>query len=86
MPLRSYGASYVPIAVVVTASRESLSYTVVVAVLQERIRDTYERAVANIPPVAEKQYWRRYIYLWISYALFEELDARDVERTRQVYR
>ncbi len=46
----------------------------------------YERAVSNVPPVAEKSYWRRYIYLWINYALFEELDARDVERARQVYR
>lgn len=34
----------------------------------------------------EKQYWRRYIYLWINYALFEELEAEDEERTRQVYR
>ena len=58
----------------------------VVLLLQEKIRDVYERAVANVPPVAEKTYWRRYIYLWISYALFEELDARDVDRTRQVYR
>jgi hypothetical protein len=30
--------------------------------------------------------WRRYICLWINYALFEELEAEDVERTRQVYR
>lgn len=34
----------------------------------------------------EKPFWRRYIYLWINYALFEELEAEDVERTRQVYR
>lgn len=34
----------------------------------------------------EKHHWRRYIYLWINYALFEELEAEDVERTRQVYR
>ena len=49
------------------------------------MRDTYERAIANIPLVAEKSYWRRYIYLWINYALFEELEAEDVEKTRQVY-
>lgn len=42
----------------------------------------YERAIANVPPVAEKRYWRRYIYLWINYALFEELLAEDVQRTR----
>lgn len=51
----------------------------------EVVRDTYERAIANIPLVAEKSYWRRYIYLWINYALFEELEAEDFEKTRQVY-
>lgn len=30
--------------------------------------------------------YRRYIYLWIKYALFEELDAGDVDRAREVYR
>lgn len=35
----------------------------------------YERAIANVPPAAEKRYWQRYIYLWVKYALFEELDA-----------
>ena len=28
----------------------------------------------------------RYIYLWIKYALFEELDAEDTDRAREVYR
>ena len=36
----------------------------------------YERAIANIPPAPEKRYWQRYIYLWINYALFEELEAK----------
>lgn len=52
------------------------------------VREVYERAIANVPPVAEKKFWRRYIYLWIKYALFEELLATDDEssdRTRQVY-
>lgn len=52
----------------------------------EQIRDTYERAIANIPPAQDKRFWRRYIYLWINYALYEELEAEDVERTRQVYK
>jgi len=52
----------------------------------ERIRETYERAIGNVPPVAEKRYWRRYIYLWINYFLFEELVAKDMERTREVYK
>ena len=46
----------------------------------------YERAVANLPPGTEKRYWQRYIYLWVKYALFEELEAGDLERTREVYR
>ncbi|KAK9114221.1 hypothetical protein Syun_021018 [Stephania yunnanensis] len=53
---------------------------------KERIREVYERAIANIPPAEEKRYWQRYIYLWINYALYEELDAEDMDRTREVYR
>ncbi|OQR76768.1 crooked neck protein 1 [Tropilaelaps mercedesae] len=49
-------------------------------------RDVYERAIANIPQIVEKREWRIYIYLWIYYAIFEELVAEDVERTRAVYR
>lgn len=30
----------------------------------------------------EKQYWRQYIYLWINYAFYEELDAEDINRCR----
>ncbi|KAF0291869.1 Crooked neck-like protein 1 [Amphibalanus amphitrite] len=52
----------------------------------ETIRETYERAIANVPPTREKRFWRRYIYLWINYAVYEELEARDMERARQVYR
>ena len=50
-----------------------------------RVREVYERAVAAVPPVCEKRGWRRYIYLWINYALFEELQAHDAGRARQVY-
>ncbi|CAA6661039.1 unnamed protein product [Spirodela intermedia] len=53
---------------------------------KDMIREVYERAIANVPPAEEKRYWQRYIYLWINYALYEELDAEDVERTRDVYR
>ncbi|KZV39018.1 crooked neck-like protein 1 [Dorcoceras hygrometricum] len=52
---------------------------------KNRIEDVYERAIANIPPAQEKRYWQRYIYLWISYVLYEELDAQNVDRTREVY-
>ncbi|KAJ2793114.1 NineTeen Complex (NTC) component [Coemansia guatemalensis] len=50
-----------------------------------RTRDVYERAIAEYPHVAEKRLWRRYIYLWLFYALFEETVAKDIERARQVY-
>eukprot|EP00439_Symbiodinium_sp_Y106_P033351 s3406_g3.t22 len=43
-----------------------------------RIRETYERAVKCKPPVMQKRYWRRYIYLWIYYALFEASMAEAV--------
>lgn len=52
----------------------------------DAVREVYERAIANVPPAEEKRLWRRYIYLWINYALYEELIAKDMERTRQVYR
>ena len=51
----------------------------------DRVRDVYERAIAEIPPTQEKRHWRRYIYLWVFYALWEEMEAKDVERARQVY-
>eukprot|EP00300_Choanocystis_sp_HF-7_P020149 c20523_g1_i1.p1 GENE.c20523_g1_i1~~c20523_g1_i1.p1 ORF type:complete len:715 (+),score=131.96 c20523_g1_i1:38-2146(+) len=50
-----------------------------------RIRELYERAVAAVPPETTKLAWDRYIYLWIFYAVFEELTAKDAGRTRQVY-
>ncbi len=52
----------------------------------EAAREVFERAVANIPPSKEKQFWRRYIYLWINYAVYEEMETGDMERARQVYR
>ncbi|GFT23485.1 crooked neck-like protein 1 [Nephila pilipes] len=50
-------------------------------------RELYERAIANVPLKKEKRFWRRYVYLWINYALYEELQVKGVEedRTREVY-
>ncbi|RXH91303.1 hypothetical protein DVH24_020326 [Malus domestica] len=53
---------------------------------KEKIRQVYDRAIANVPPAQEKRYWQRYIYLWINYALYEEIDARDEDHARAVYR
>lgn len=52
---------------------------------KEKIRDVYERAISNFPPGMEKRFWKRYIYLWISYALYEEVTAKDYERARQIW-
>ena len=52
----------------------------------ERTRLVYDRAINNIPPIAEKRYWKRYIYLWINYAIFEELTVQDISKAREVYR
>jgi len=51
----------------------------------DRVRDVYERAIAQIPPTQEKRHWRRYIYLWTFYALWEEMDNTDIERALQIY-
>ena len=41
-----------------------------------RVREVYERSVAQVPPGAEKSHWRRYIFLWLNYALFEEIEMK----------
>ncbi|TVU08966.1 hypothetical protein EJB05_42395, partial [Eragrostis curvula] len=53
---------------------------------KQMVREVYERAVANVPAAEQKRYWKRYIYLWINYALYEEIDALDMERAREIYR
>ena len=50
-----------------------------------KVRNVYERALRLVPPAPEKRLWRRYIYLWLRYALFEELDAQDLDRAKKVY-
>lgn len=52
----------------------------------EKTRSVYDRAVCEVPPVLEKKYWKRYIYLWINYAVYEELQNKDVAATRSVYK
>ncbi|KAK9449901.1 uncharacterized protein V1518DRAFT_415018 [Limtongia smithiae] len=52
----------------------------------EEVRELYERAIANVPPTQEKRHWRRYIFLWIRYAIYEELTTKDFEQARDVYK
>jgi crooked neck len=51
-----------------------------------RIRETYKRSVANTPPPGEKRFWRRYIYLWLGLAVWEELTAGDMQRAADAYK
>jgi crooked neck len=52
----------------VTSEEEEQAYS--------RVREVYERAVGQVPPGVEKRYWRRYIFLWLDYALFEEIETK----------
>jgi len=52
----------------------------------DRVREIYERAITNVPPIMEKKYWRRYIFLWINYAIFEESTAKNIDRANEVYK
>lgn len=49
----------------------------------DTVREIYERAIANVPPIQEKRHWRRYVYLWINYALYEELETKVGSPTAQ---
>jgi crooked neck len=52
---------------------------------EARVRDVYERAIAQLPPTQEKRHWRRYIFIWLYYAIWAEIGARDADRARQIY-
>ncbi|EPQ12794.1 Crooked neck-like protein 1 [Myotis brandtii] len=52
----------------------------------ETVREVYERAIANVPPIQEKRHWKRYIYLWVNYALYEELEAKIYEEANKTMR
>ncbi|KAH8112430.1 pre-mRNA-splicing factor CLF1 [Phellopilus nigrolimitatus] len=49
-----------------------------------RVREIYERAVAQVPPGELKRHWRRYIFLWLDYALFEEIETKIYRTVLQV--
>lgn len=65
--------------------REEGGTDTMVAAALNKVRSVYERGVALVPPALEKRLWRRYIYLWLRWALFEEEDAQDLERAKSVY-
>ncbi|KAE9980319.1 hypothetical protein BLS_008084 [Venturia inaequalis] len=51
----------------------------------DRVRDVYERAIAQLPPSQEKRHWRRYIYLFLFYATWEEVTTGDMEKVAAIY-
>lgn len=54
----------------------------------ESIRALYERAVGCVPSISsglKTVQWRRYVFLWIRYAIYEELQNNDIESARKVY-
>uniref|UniRef100_A0AC35UCE2 TPR_REGION domain-containing protein n=1 Tax=Rhabditophanes sp. KR3021 TaxID=114890 RepID=A0AC35UCE2_9BILA len=53
---------------------------------QEEIEDTFERAVANVPLSENKVDWRRYIHLWLKYAWWYELNLKNTDGARKVYK
>lgn len=52
----------------------------------EVTRETFERAVNIIPPDSFKStVWRRYIYIWIKYAFWEEFSVGSIENARDIW-
>lgn len=49
----------------------------------ELVKETFEASILNIPPAEEKRYWRRFIYLFYNYAVWEEERGRP-EDARKV--
>lgn len=53
---------------------------------KESIRDIYERAIANVPQVATKTGWSKYVYLWLLYCAWTELECDDIDSTLQLFK
>lgn len=51
----------------------------------DQVRITYERALNNAPPSATKPAWQRYIYIWISYAVWAELSVKSTPSAVEIY-
>ncbi|KAK1444747.1 pre-mRNA splicing factor [Babesia gibsoni] len=51
-----------------------------------RVCELFERAISCIPEVDDRRLWRRYSYLWISYAIFSEITLKEPERAIAVYK
>lgn len=52
---------------------------------KDRIKQLYRRATFLVPLGNQKEHWRRYIYLWLFYAAFEEDTCQDVAAAQEVF-
>lgn len=52
----------------------------------DRIRETYERALSCIPSVSTKPAWSQYIYIWLLYAAWTELEYGDISAALAIYK
>ncbi|KAK2197019.1 bifunctional Tetratricopeptide-like helical domain superfamily/Pre-mRNA-splicing factor Syf1-like/HAT (Half-A-TPR) repeat [Babesia duncani] len=50
----------------------------------QHVASLYERAISNLPTIDNRALWRRYSYLWYSYAAFCEIQLADINRAIQV--
>ncbi len=39
----------------------------------------------NIPPANEERFWMRYVFLWVNWAVWEEMEAKDNIQAKKVY-
>ncbi|QRG38390.1 hypothetical protein FDK38_002798 [Candidozyma auris] len=52
----------------------------------ETLRDLFRRSISTHPEEKYKSLlWRRYVFLWIKFALWEEFSNRDIERARSIW-
>lgn len=52
---------------------------------ESEIIDCYERAISYFPPVDVKKEWSRYIYIWVYYATYTEVNCDNLERACVIY-
>lgn len=54
---------------------------------EDEIVEAFERACSSRPKLIQSKtiLWRRYVFLWIKYALWEEFDRKDVTKARQIW-
>ncbi|ODV59862.1 Clf1p [Ascoidea rubescens DSM 1968] len=52
----------------------------------EKIRKVFDDCVKCTPKVVQKDYWRRYIFIWIKYIFWEELNFANISKVRELFK